>query len=273
MKGTSSGRQCTHLGFFDDPTTLFSFPALRNHCHAGDRCAPIDLSYQREYCLTNNHVQCPVWQNQPGAEPPPAQGLVEAVSARRRRLAAAVAGFVVVGLVLWVVFASWSVSRGVADVPTVERPTIEPAAASPTRVIVLVDSLPTALPTGTSPLTPMLQTTGSPTASPTALIQSSPTPTQPITVMITAAPTSTSTSVPATATNSPAPPPPANTSLPPPTLPPSPPPPPPPTLPPSPPPPPPPATSTPAPPPPPPATVTPAPLPPATSTPAPPPPP
>jgi hypothetical protein len=215
MKGTSHGRHCTHLGFFDDPATLFAFPALRNHCHAGGRCAPVDLSHQREYCLTNNHVQCPVWQNRPGAAPPPAQELVEAIAARRRRLAAAVVGFVLVGLVLWAVLAGWSALRAVADIPATETPTMEPTAASPTSAIVLDDSLLPALPTSTPPLTPLPLTIGSPTASPTALIQASLTPTQPAAGMITASPTFTSTPAPATATNSPVPPRPANTPLPP----------------------------------------------------------
>jgi LysM repeat protein len=53
---------CPHLGLRNDPLTRFGFPTLGNYCH---RLAPPGLvtpEYQRDWCLTQEFTNCPVYQ-------------------------------------------------------------------------------------------------------------------------------------------------------------------------------------------------------------------
>lgn len=53
---------CPHVGLGTDPRTHLAFPAVGNYCHHVKNIAPVSLEHQQQYCLTQEHVACPVWQ-------------------------------------------------------------------------------------------------------------------------------------------------------------------------------------------------------------------
>jgi hypothetical protein len=59
---------CPYLGFIDDDGTAMSYPSEGNICH---KCYPVNTpnaQYQREYCLSQKHSNCSIFQknqNQP----------------------------------------------------------------------------------------------------------------------------------------------------------------------------------------------------------------
>ncbi len=62
---------CPHLGFEVDPGTAMAIPAPENFCHrlSPPRC-PI-AQHQRMYCLSSNHITCPVFNQEPGSKAVP----------------------------------------------------------------------------------------------------------------------------------------------------------------------------------------------------------
>jgi LysM repeat protein len=52
---------CPYLGLIDDPETYTTFPSSRNHCQCARPSAAIQLDQQSSFCLTGNHVACPVY--------------------------------------------------------------------------------------------------------------------------------------------------------------------------------------------------------------------
>ena len=52
---------CPYLGLRDDPDTQVAFPSEINFCQHVRRPAPVDLEYQRSFCLADTYAQCPVF--------------------------------------------------------------------------------------------------------------------------------------------------------------------------------------------------------------------
>lgn len=53
---------CSYLGFRSDPGSLAAYPSAMNYCH---KCQPRTipaLVHQREFCLSREHKDCPVFQ-------------------------------------------------------------------------------------------------------------------------------------------------------------------------------------------------------------------
>jgi hypothetical protein len=46
----------------DDPATNTSFPSLWNHCHHVKPVEVVEFQHQHEYCLSEKHIKCPVFQ-------------------------------------------------------------------------------------------------------------------------------------------------------------------------------------------------------------------
>ena len=63
---------CPFLGLLEDRETALSFPADGNYCHKADPPGAIKIEHQRVYCLTAQHVQCPMYLN-PEEDPLPAE--------------------------------------------------------------------------------------------------------------------------------------------------------------------------------------------------------
>ncbi|HOQ69030.1 MAG TPA: hypothetical protein PKZ26_02940 [Anaerolineaceae bacterium] len=70
VKGTKTDKKrndtlfCPFLGFEDDPTTALAYPAKLNFCFRAKPAAPVSLAHQRDKCLTEFYVDCPVFQSE-----------------------------------------------------------------------------------------------------------------------------------------------------------------------------------------------------------------
>ncbi len=53
---------CPFLGLQEDPTTALNFPSEGNYCHKAQPNAVINRVHQQNFCLTERHIQCPVYK-------------------------------------------------------------------------------------------------------------------------------------------------------------------------------------------------------------------
>ncbi len=75
---------CPYLGLKTDPKTVLEFPSIGNHCHKAMPVAPVNAKHQEKYCLTAQHVECPVYKR-PQIQRIPTRVTDAQVLARRRR--------------------------------------------------------------------------------------------------------------------------------------------------------------------------------------------
>ncbi len=52
---------CPFLGLKDDSTTTLAFPSDGNFCHHARPVAPVNRKFQQQYCLSGEHIQCPIF--------------------------------------------------------------------------------------------------------------------------------------------------------------------------------------------------------------------
>ena len=55
------GEACPFLGLADDPSTRLLFVSPAGCCHRAEPVANVDLEHQNSYCLTAQHILCPVF--------------------------------------------------------------------------------------------------------------------------------------------------------------------------------------------------------------------
>jgi hypothetical protein len=204
---------CPHVGMLDDPTTLLAFASRGNGCYASGQCAAVALAHQREYCLSEQYTACPVWQKQPGAEPPPPdQPMIEAGDPRRKWMkAAAVLLFlaaILIGLgsLRWEALAAFPFGRdGANGGATATATAAATAMAAATETAAAIAAEPTTTPTATPlPPTATMTPTATPTETPLPTDTPTLTPTPTFTPTPPATPTATPTFTP-TATPTPTP--------------------------------------------------------------------
>lgn len=53
---------CIFLGLKTDSKTALEFPSIGNHCHKARPVSPVNTKHQEKYCLTANHIECPVYK-------------------------------------------------------------------------------------------------------------------------------------------------------------------------------------------------------------------
>ncbi len=53
---------CIFLGLKTDSKTALEFPSIGNHCHKTRPVSPVNTKHQEKYCLTANHVECPIYK-------------------------------------------------------------------------------------------------------------------------------------------------------------------------------------------------------------------
>jgi len=53
--------KCTYLGLQDDPKTALEFASDGNFCHHALPAAPPNPGHQKAFCLSNEHISCPVF--------------------------------------------------------------------------------------------------------------------------------------------------------------------------------------------------------------------
>src|SRR5262249_6624124 len=58
---------CPALGFVEDEGSHFLLPTEHHRCYAIARPRPIPPEYQRQLCLSPEHVRCPFWIAAQGA--------------------------------------------------------------------------------------------------------------------------------------------------------------------------------------------------------------
>ena len=56
-----TNRTCPSLGLMDDAQTSLAFPSIWNNCYRSRPIAPPKLKYQEEFCLCENHCECPLF--------------------------------------------------------------------------------------------------------------------------------------------------------------------------------------------------------------------
>lgn len=71
MTNAHANCACPYLGLMDDADTSLTFPSVGSGCHCSRPIASPNLRHQAEYCLSDNHRQCPVFLNQHEASPLP----------------------------------------------------------------------------------------------------------------------------------------------------------------------------------------------------------
>jgi len=96
---------CPYLGLSDDPGTVFRYPSSINQCYRAKPATPVKLKYQGTCCLTTNHSECKVYQNDAGLPLPREleyQPLKLAQSKRSKvYLWTILFAIVVIGLTIW----------------------------------------------------------------------------------------------------------------------------------------------------------------------------
>lgn len=150
--------RCPHLGLESDPATWFAFPAAENHCHLRRSPQAVEPSYQQEFCLSDNYVQCPLLVLQKQTESLQ-DGPEEQVPARpRRRPAPLMWGALIVVFIggALFIFGSPLLSRQ-ALTPTPELPT-NTATLQPTQMPTATLE-PTTTPTATLPSPAVVEST------------------------------------------------------------------------------------------------------------------
>lgn len=75
---------CRYLGLGDDPETWLAFPSPGNYCHFVEKPAPVDVEHQQTYCLTTDHMACPVFELKNRRRLPDVVAFAEPHSGRRR---------------------------------------------------------------------------------------------------------------------------------------------------------------------------------------------
>jgi hypothetical protein len=77
---------CPELGLGDDPDTFSAFPSLLNVCyHVKPITTPI-ITHQRSFCLSENHVHCPLYASTHGVKMPKEMALNTHRLSKRNRL-------------------------------------------------------------------------------------------------------------------------------------------------------------------------------------------
>lgn len=168
------GAGCTYRGLGRDREVRLNFPAPATCCYKAQPASPIAISHQESFCLTSQHVNCPVFRMAQAGPLPPTIAAPPEKRGRRRIMVAFIG---LVGLALIAVALLWLSGRGRSKPPaTAAAATVTPvdlfaltltAAARPS---ITPTRTPTRTPTATPTVTP------SPTATPTTLPTPSATP-------------------------------------------------------------------------------------------------
>lgn len=213
---------CPFVGTDFDRTVHFGYPTHENLCFAQTRAEGIEIEHQDAFCLTREHVRCPLYVK---AAPSRTRAAVLAEaddageSATLTALRYVLLGAVVFGLALALVW-FWPQIRSlieperitIAERPTATLPAPTPEITATDFILQAVDGTPdaaaappaTATPTYTSPptaapptFTPTATATATATSAPTATPTLTPTP-RPTNTPARATPTRRPTAAPAT---------------------------------------------------------------------------
>ena len=165
---------CPYLGLPDDPQTTLLFPAPRGFCHRAYPPEAVQLAHQQTYCLTLEHVQCPVYKASKRRPLPlmlrePAYEELVGHSMTWQRVVTVATIILFVGLSSY-----WGMSRlpdnqesGNELVVAAPNPTETATAPLLTQTSLPIVKLPTHTPTAVATKTPLPTATSTPTIVPT----------------------------------------------------------------------------------------------------------
>lgn len=88
------GRICPYLGLADDAQTSLAFPSAWNTCHRHQPGVVPSLHHQTEFCLVEQHAQCPVYLNQQATLPRHQRSVTQTPKARSSPLLALLGGLI-----------------------------------------------------------------------------------------------------------------------------------------------------------------------------------
>ncbi len=97
----NSNKRCPYLGLREDSDTALGFPSEWNFCHRAKPVAIPNQEHQQNFCLTTQHVNCPVFSTEKKSSLPKDLRIPKWSGQRR-----IVSPWVAVGLVLFFVIAS-----------------------------------------------------------------------------------------------------------------------------------------------------------------------
>lgn len=184
---------CPFRGAGSDPSTRYAYVSPGGYCHRAVPPAPVTLSHQGSFCLTEHHQKCPVFIAQTAAPLPEALTRVIVPEPAQRVEISPSTWALGVALLVLLGFGGYLFSNGFGRQPVAE------AAAGPSAAVVEYNTLtpsPTAtdLPTATPPPTATPRPTETPV--PTATPQPTETPEPTATAEPTATPDPTATETP-----------------------------------------------------------------------------
>lgn len=138
---------CIFLGLKTDSKTALEFPSIGNHCHKARPVSPVNTKHQEKYCLTAQHVECPIYKRS-SVQRMPTRVTADRSFARRNR-------FLMIVVFLTVVFAGVAIAavvmRGEAGVtPEASSVAVDPPIDTP------ATSTPTPTPSATPSLIPTM---------------------------------------------------------------------------------------------------------------------
>ncbi|MCE9644907.1 MAG: LysM peptidoglycan-binding domain-containing protein [Chloroflexi bacterium] len=117
---------CPHFGWKDDQHTSSGFPSNLNYCHLAVPIAAPRFNHQEVYCLTREHIQCPLFVNRQPMSMPDEIRVLQVDKPKPRRTLALVILFLVLVLAFWAI-AGTTQSIGKNGSPTLfaaTRPTL-----------------------------------------------------------------------------------------------------------------------------------------------------
>lgn len=163
---------CPYLGLLDDPHSWLSFPNPGNVCFHALPPQSLVEEHQKDFCLSQNHNQCPVYQTS-GDQPLPV-ALVHSIPAREkiadpRRMAIAAAAIILIGIILISVLIdirSQAAERAALMTAAAQTPTLDPLAIHLTQEAMLPSATPVP-PTATATSVPTWTLTATKTPNPT----------------------------------------------------------------------------------------------------------
>lgn len=77
---------CPELGLRGDPATFSAFPSLINVCYHVKPATTPNITHQRSFCLSENHINCPLLTFAPGVKMPKEMALNTHRLSKRKRL-------------------------------------------------------------------------------------------------------------------------------------------------------------------------------------------
>lgn len=190
-------RYCPYVGLKQNRAIRFSSPTPEHRCYAGGEPVEIPVD-QRTFCLSRDHVQCPLYMGMPlpstpttvppvSSAPAASGGLrrwLATLSPRDRAIYALMLGMLVI-IVLVYLFAGWQALTGGLPVPSAPTPFSVGVVGTATATDI---PSPQPTPSATATATPIPPTpTPLPTSTPSPLPTPSPTP-EPVLIVPTAAP-------------------------------------------------------------------------------------